>query len=468
MAGFTRVNVASGFIGINQAAADRLMRRGESKDALNAKVSGGTLSVAPGCSKFIDLAVPQSPFTPMLFAHYYPDGTIRRKLLVSTSSGIYEYEPAPSSRWTKISGDNPVTSTDFSFVNYREDAVSKIFMSNGADSLYWYDGTTFGKIDDAPKGTCLAVHVQRMWIGGVKSAPNMFYWSDDGHPSNWELAPDKAGYFGLQEWSGGRVVAIFSLLGDITVFQENCIFRVVGTYPDEFQAMQVLTVEGTIAPRSVCQYGNRAYFLSDDGIMAYDTSKAYQLAPGQLREFWSGVNKSALSGACGAAHNGKLYMAVPYGATQTTNNRVIEYDIAEKTFAIRDLAVARFLADNESLLFTGADDYIYQYGVGGGAPVTMEWCTPDTDLGIPDRKFAYDVYVSGKTDDEDGKVKLELYTDGTKASETTLALPKDRVAPVRGRLQGNGRTMYVRLSNVDGASVHIESVDLEVDVLEDV
>jgi hypothetical protein len=476
--GFTRVNLCSAFTGVNQAKDGKYLKKGEAPEAYNAATDGGVLSPARGFSKHISVPLPAAPVTPMLFFHYASDGAITKYLLVTTANDLYCWT---GSAWTSIKGGEAITNGDFSYANYVEKGVSKIILSNGADPVYQWTGSgsitklyyddSGEEVKEAPRAKCIAIHMERLWAGGVNGFPNTVFASDGYAPSNWEMSAYGAGYITVSAWDGGHVQGLAALLGDLVVFRPGGIFRIVGAYPGEFGPVDVLTVEGTVAPRTICQYDDRAYFLSDDGIMVYDTAKAYELIPNVLRDFWAGVNLSALSAACGIAHNRKLYFAVPHGKNQTANNYVIEYDLVNKTVMIRSgISVTRFLEDNEDLLFVGPGKYVYKYGDGtsyDGNKIDMTWYTPRTDFGVIGRKFAYDLFVTGYTDVDGGSIQATLCTDGTWGTPKTLTLPKGCPGVVKTRLNGRGRSMQLKIQNVDGAPVHILSLDYDMDALED-
>ncbi len=476
--GFSRLNVASAFQGVNQAKDGRYLAAGESPAAYNFRANKGILSTAPGYSKHIATALPAAPVALMLFFKYTDKGTVTKHLLVSTANNLYVWS---GSAWTSIKGSETITSGDFSFANYRENGVSKIILSNGVDPVFqwtgtgsisklYYDATDPSNVLEAPRGKCVTIHVERLWAAGVTGSPQTVFASDAYAPSNWVVGEDDAGYITVSTWDGGSVVGLAAMLGDVVVFKQNSIFRVVGTYPAEFEPVQVFTMEGTIAPRTLCQYNNRAYFLSEDGIMVYDTSKAVELIPYVLKDFWAQVNIAKLDVACGIAHNNILYMAVPYGTNQQTNNAVIEYDIVNRTVFLRTgISVARFLEDNEDLLFVGPGNYVYKYGSGttlDGTAVAATWDTPLTDFGVQGRKFTYDLYITGWTDTVGGQVKVDAIVDDTVAATSTVTLPTKQDV-VRTTLRASGRVMKFRISNVSGSVVHIARVDVDFDVMED-
>jgi hypothetical protein len=476
--GFGRVPVASSFRGINQAVDDRFLKPGESRDAVNFRCDGGILATAPGYEKHIAAALPAAPVTPMIFHEYRGDGTIAKRLLAATADDLYCWDPNEA-RWVSIRGAETITSGDFSYANYRESGVSKIILSNGVDPVYeWSGGERIARLYsdagppplEAPRGRCVTIHAERLWVGGVAGAPNTVFASDAYAPSNWTVGDYEAGYLSVSTWDGGDIVGLASLLGDVVVFKQTSIFRIVGTYPDEFQPVQVMTMEGAIAPRTLCQYDNRAYFLSDDGLMAYDTIRAYEVIPNALADFWAGVNRAALPGACGIAHNNRVYMAVPYGAGQTDNNRVIEYDIVSGSVAIRSgITIRRFLQDDEDLLFVGPGNHIYRYGCGAGldgGAVDMVWNTPVSDFGAPGVKCIYDAVLTAWSPTAGGEMQVELLRDGGAIAAKTIALPPVR-GVVRAPLRGSGRVLGFRLRNVSGSDVRVASLEVECDYVED-
>lgn len=472
--GFSRIRAAAGFLGVNQSVGGRYLKPGESPQALNARTDKGVLSTAAGYVQHIGVPLPAPPVAPMLFHQYGEGGTVAKRLLVSTADDLYHWT---GSGWVSVKGAETIGGGDFSYANYVEAGVSKIILSNGIDPVYeWTGSGTIGRlfydagppVAEAPRAKCVTIHAERLWAGGVAGSPNTVFASDAYAPSEWTAGPDGAGYITVSTWDGGSVAGLASLLGDVAVFKQGSIFRIVGTYPGEFQPVQVLTMEGTVAPRSLCQYDNRAYFVSDDGIMVYDTAKAAALLPGTLRDFWAGVNLQALGSACGIAHNGKLRMAVPWGAGQTANNRVVEYDLRAGTVQIRAAAVTRFLEDDEDLLFTGPGNYVYRYGAGtddDGAPIAMSWETPRTDWGSPSRKYVYGALLTGYSDGGDGGVELTLSTDET--TRTAQAVLPAVPGIVRAPLRGSGRVMSLGIANVEGSAVHVEALDVELDVMED-
>lgn len=472
--GFEILRAATGFSGVNQAAAGQSPGEGESPDAVNGRTDGGLLSTAPGYAPYIGTPLPAPPVTPMIFYRYDADGSITRYLLAATDDDLYSWS---GSAWVSIKGAETLTHGRFAYANYRERGVSKIILSNGVDPVYAWTGdgnitrlTAADEEFEAPRGNSLAIHVQRLWVTGAADSPDTVFASDAYAPSNWETGEYDAGSITLSAWDGGRIVGLAPLLGDLAVFRRKSVFRIVGQYPGNFETLEVLATEGAVSPHTLCQYNNRAYFLSDDGIMVYDTQKAYELLPDALREFWAGVNREALSGACGIVHNRKLYMAVPYGAGQTANNRVIEYDFVRETLMIRSgLTVSRFAEDDETLLFTGPGNYVYAYGdaqgYDGGA-VDLTWDTPRSDWGHRERKFVHGVTLWGWTDTAGGQAQVSLWADGSWSEPVRAALPA-ALGRAEYPVRGNGRVLGLRLQNVGGSVIHIASADVKMEIMED-
>lgn len=467
----------AGFGGLDQSADEGLLPMSKSPDARNGCCRGRVLSTAAGCAPYIDAPLPGPAITPILYYHYATDGTITRHVLAATENDILRYT---GGGWASIRGGQSIGSGDFSACAYaRQGEASMLILSNGVDPVYRWDGSgniyplfyqAGPPVREAPRGGSLTIHAERLWVSAIAGAPNDVYASDAYNPAGWEQSAVDAGMLRLSTWDGGHIIGLAQLLGDVVVFKQRSIFRIVGTYPEEFEPVQVLTLEGTIAPRSLCQYNNAAFFMADDGIMVYRGLSAEPLLPAALGRVYGRMNRTALPGACGIVHNDVLYMAVPLDGS-ATNNAVITYDLLTgAAMVLEGLAVRRWAQDDETLLFAGYDATLYEYGAGTtfhGAPVSLLWRTPSTDMGRPDAvKSLYEAYVDGWSASPGPNLRLTALADGTEAARADVTLPQNRFI-VRVPLRADGRRMGLKIENIEGSAVNIAAIRAGLELTED-
>lgn len=65
--------------------------------------------------------------------------------------------------------------------------LGKIWFVNGANSLWWFDGTTTGTVAGAPIGTLIVPWRQRLVIGNVTNTQSTLYISGDGDGTDWTV-----------------------------------------------------------------------------------------------------------------------------------------------------------------------------------------------------------------------------------------------------------------------------------------
>nr|MDD3244360.1 hypothetical protein [Eubacteriales bacterium] len=251
--------------------------------------------------------------------------------------------------WQSIRGQLTLTGGQYSALNYRMGEQDVLIAGNGSDDLLCWPGT--GNVQKlyyqdgthhAPRGAALALHRERLWVGGVADARQSVFYSDDMNPASWITGTDAAGEIQVQTWDGDAVTALAMLLDDIVIFKRRTAFRVVGAYPGEYEKVQVYATQGAIAPKTVCAWHDRALFLSDDGILQYDGLRAQPLLPGRVQDILKRVNLAAVSSACAAVWRNRYFLALPLDGAQQ-NNAVLEYDLVQQSFMLRTLIVCSFV-----------------------------------------------------------------------------------------------------------------------------
>lgn len=443
------------FAGVHQGTDENDLDRKFSKTAINCDTTGGSLKPSPGYAVAAGFPPTSAPIRTLMA--YFRSSDSAAFYLAATDNDILLLS---GGAWTSIKGAQPVSSGRFGYLNYQDGTTDIITLTNGADEPYEWTGTgNLARLtpsgDLAPKGADITLSNERIFMAALQGAAgNTVAWSDDLHPTKWTVATDDAGSLLKPTWDGELVTAVYAMFNAVFMFKRHSIWRILGTYPGEFESVQVHTTSGTESPNTICQWLTYAFFLSFEGIMEYDGATCAVLGGDALRDVYARINPAARQNACAAVYNNKLLMAIPTG-TSTTNNEVIEYDLLSKTFMMRDIRVDCWLTVGTTLYFS-ADKQVYVYGSGvtyAGAPIAMQWDVPVSDLGAPEVVKRFDtVYLTGKG----GAVDVVCIADGDETT-TTLALPND-TGVVEGYMSAAGRMVGFSVKNKAGNTPEISGI----------
>ena len=161
----------------------------------------------------------------------------------------------------------------------------------------------------------------RVW--GCSSKENVIYACKLGDPSNWfsyrGIAADS---YAVTVGSDGAFTGAATCMGYALFFKENTLHKLYGSKPSDFQ-LSSLRCRGVAkgAARSLCVINETLYYLSPDGVMAWDgsipTKVSTALDPARLRNV-----KSALGGAL----DGRYYLHLVRGSGEAQTVRLLVYD----------------------------------------------------------------------------------------------------------------------------------------------
>ena len=143
----------------------------------------------------------------------------------------------------------------------------------------------------------------RLW--GCSKAENAIYGCKLGDPTNWfsyrGIAEDS---YAVTVGSDGDFTGASTCLGYVLFFKENCIHKLYGSKPSDFQ-LSAIRCRGVArnASRSLCVLNETLYYLSPDGVMAWDGS-----VPSKVSEKLNTARLSNVRAAVGGALDGRYYL----------------------------------------------------------------------------------------------------------------------------------------------------------------
>lgn len=462
--------------GINRQVNEFLLKPNEAKNAQNCKIDDGSLSSCNGFIPYSTAAVNSNIGTLIAF---YKDGI--GQLLIAAGGNIYKLD---GNSFTQIASG--FTSNYFDYINFKVENDMLIF-GNGINNTMVYDGTSFrdlkhdgkssadSETNKAPKLSMIELHYERVWGAGDAANPDRVYFSTSNvngfDPDDWTSpttegeANQHGGFIECPTFDGGKIIGLKVIFNDVLIFKNKNIFKIFGTYPGNYEKVQVYSTKGAIADKSIVTANNIAFFMSTDGIYAYNGTST-DIISEKIKDVFNNLNKSCLDKAVGFFYKNKYILAVPEG-NSTVNNLIIEYNTIDKNFMLyRGIEVSSFIELNDELLFTNSSGFIYVYGEGdnfNSQLINAFWETGYSDLGSPNAKKNLEyVYFTGSGS---GDIKLSCITEkGTKEKIVTL---KSTDSVYKVKLKNKGRLLALKFENVNGSKFNIKSVRAIMDLDED-
>ena len=306
----------------------------------------------------------------------------------------------------------------------------------------------------------------RVW--GCSNKENVIYACKLGDPTNWfsyrGIAADS---YAVTVGSDGAFTGAATCMGYALFFKENTLHKLYGSKPSDFQ-LSSLRCRGVAkgAARSLCVINETLYYLSPDGVMAWDgsipTKVSTALDPARLRNV-----KSALGGAL----DGRYYLHLVRGSGEAQAVRLLVYDTERGLWQEEDVCSYEmagsggqlYLWDGKAIWAADADrEENWQQAGGIEDGVSFELVSGDIGLDSPE-----ELYLSRLTLRLEAEMKSRIevavsYDSG--AWETLAQLTADgrrcfdvpfvprRCGSLRFRLKGRGQLTLRSLTRTSAAA----------------
>ena len=308
----------------------------------------------------------------------------------------------------------------------------------------------------------------RVW--GCSKKENVIYGCALGDPTNWySYQGTAADSYAVTVGSDGPFTAAASCLGYVLFFKENCIHRMYGTKPSEYRLSSV-RCRGVAANagHSLCVIAETLYYLSTDGVMAWDGSLPTKVSAALDPERMQSVDWTA-AGYLDARYY--LYLR----QKDDLAGRLLVYD-TEKGMWHAEGAAGREMASSGRQLYLWDGSSLWAAEPDREADsdpealdvVQFEAVSGDIGMSVPDDKYVSRVTLRVDADGT-GLVTLAVSYDGApfekvaacaaKGSHERLNLPFEprRFDTMRIRLTGKGqmtlRSLALTLADSSGARV---------------
>ena len=172
----------------------------------------------------------------------------------------------------------------------------------------------------------------RVW--GCSNKENVIYACKLGDPTNWfsyrGIAADS---YAVTVGSDGAFTGAATCMGYALFFKENTLHKLYGSKPSDFQ-LTSLRCRGVAknAARSLCVLNETLYYLSPDGVMAWDGS-----IPTKVSSVLDSGRLSNVQSAVGGALDGRYYLHIARAAAGEAVARLLVYDTERALWSEEDV-----------------------------------------------------------------------------------------------------------------------------------
>ena len=302
----------------------------------------------------------------------------------------------------------------------------------------------------------------RVW--GCSSRENVIYGSKLGDPTNWfsyrGIAADS---YAVTVGSDGPFTGAATCMGAALFFKENALHRLYGAKPSDFQ-LSSLRCRGVAknAAKSLCVLNETLYYLSPEGVMAWDGS-----LPTRVSTALDARRLAHPEYAAGGALDGRYYLHL----TRSDGSRLLVYDTERGLWQEEDVCSYEmagsggqlYLWDGKAIWAADADrEESWQQAGGIEDGVSFELVSGNIGLDSPE-----ELYLSRLTLRLEAEVKSRIevavsYDSG--AWETLAQLTADgrrcfdvpfvprRCGSLRLRLKGRGQLTLRSLTRTSAAA----------------
>ena len=306
----------------------------------------------------------------------------------------------------------------------------------------------------------------RVW--GCSSSENVIYACKLGDPTNWfsyrGIAADS---YAVTVGSDGPFTGAATCMGYALFFKENTLHKLYGSKPSDFQ-LSSLRCRGVAkgAARSLCVINETLYYLSPDGVMAWDgsipTKVSTALDPARLRNV-----KSALGGAL----DGRYYLHLVRGSGEAQAVRLLVYDTERGLWQEEDVCSYEmagsggqlYLWDGKAIWAADADrEENWQQAGGIEDGVSFELVSGNIGLDSPEELYLSRltlrleaevksrIEVAVSYDSGEWETLAQLTADGRRCFDVPL-VPR-RCGSLRLRLKGRGQLTLRSLTRTSAAA----------------
>ena len=208
---------------------------------------------------------------------------------------IFPFNKENGSKEFLVSGSSAVfTTTDFirydtirsslttSVILDATQIRNKVWLTNGADPVFTYDGTTVKVLDgtagtpNVPRGKYIANFHERVWLFNTASNGSALHFSALVSTNGNAIAPDavdawpSVNQLNIGQGDGTVGTGLFVYKGRLFPAKESSIYTVFGNSDSSYFASPTSSKDGIVSQDSIQILDDLVYFLGNDGVNAFN------------------------------------------------------------------------------------------------------------------------------------------------------------------------------------------------------
>lgn len=214
---------------------------------------------------------------------------------------------------------------------YATQLLDELIVGQGVTALRTWDGTVTGIITASPFGKYMTTHLEKLWVAGISGNLSLVSCSATGDTKTW--SGTGTADINVSQNDGTNVTGMAVLRGDLIIFKERSIWKLVGTTAATVQLYNIAQNVGCIEHRTIKNTGDMLLFAWVDGIYAFDGSSVSKLSWFQ-DDTWNTINRTQYDMVDAEVFPGnkEYIISFPVGsATTNTKTLVYYYDRLWKT-----------------------------------------------------------------------------------------------------------------------------------------
>jgi hypothetical protein len=244
-------------------------------------------------------------------------------------------------------------------------------------NLYSFDGSSSATVSGAPATTLYTVDDRRLYaLLGQRLS-----YSAGGSISDWTTALD-AGWIDLAGCYGTER-AIVTFRDTVISFYDNSMHVLYGNDPYDFQANDPMEF-GCYGSKAVIELNGKLYFIWNSSLYGYAGGNPGKVSD-KAKAYLDLINISYRHIVCMGKFEKYLYISIPYGLSQTSNNITLEYDTEMDIWNVHNHGFVGFTSIRNALI--GLDNAGKTWTINSGTTdagtaITWEWTSGWIDYGV--------------------------------------------------------------------------------------
>lgn len=211
-----------------------------------------------------------------------------------------------------------LTGAKTKILEFNTQDTKHIVFTNGTDKKYW-TGSVLGDITDGPATKLYAVDDFRLYA--LKN--RTIYNSAAGSITDWTTVDDAGENVcvGMK----GTETALVTYNDSVIAFSDQTMHVLNSNSPLDNLPLSDPIPVGCVSDRSTAIVNGMLYFLDYGKYKAYSGGYPFDVSR-NVKGYLENINYAYMENICAGIWGKYIYLSIPYGATQTTNNITLEYD----------------------------------------------------------------------------------------------------------------------------------------------